>query len=222
VATKVMSDVELREDIERELDWEPSIDSRHIGVAAADGVVTLTGHVSSYAQKWQAERAAERVRGVRGIVNEIEVKLGSERDDADLAKAAIQALRGNSFVPADEITVKVNKGWITLTGEVRLDYQRRAAERAVRYLPGVRGVTNAVVLKRPTAEPALVKEEIESMLTRQAALDARNIHVEVDGDEVILRGTVRSWIERRDAERAAWKAPGVRSVQNLLTIDSHD
>ena len=132
------TDSELRRDVERELEWEPSVDERRIGVSVVDGIVTLTGEVGTYSERWKAERTAERVAGVKGIANELEVRTATERSDTDIAKAAVDAMKWNVMVPSDKITVKVSKGWVTLTGDVNWDYQRRAAERAVRDLPGVR------------------------------------------------------------------------------------
>ena len=163
------SDSGLRRDVERELEWEPSIDERRIGVSAIDGVVTLTGEVSTYAEKWKAERTVERVAGVRGVVNELKVQLAGEYSDTDIAKAAVEALRSDVTVPADRVKVKVDKGWVTLTGDVYGDFQRRAAERAVRNLPGVRGVSNLIAIKT-RAEPHDVKQKIEETLQRAAAL----------------------------------------------------
>ena len=177
------SDSALRRDVERELEWEPSIDERRIGVSAIDGVVTLTGEVSTYAEKWKAERTVERVAGVRGVVNELKVQLAGEYSDTDIAKAAVEALRSDVTVPADRVKVKVDKGWVTLTGDVYGDFQRRAAERAVRNLPGVRGVSNLIAIKT-RAEPHDVKQKIEETLQRAAALDAKNIDVIVTGGEV--------------------------------------
>ncbi len=216
--TESRSDLELREAVEEELAWEPSIDARKIGVSVMDGIVTLTGQVSTYTEKWRAERAVERVKGVRGIVNDIEVKLVGEYDDVDIARRAADKLKWNLLVPEDSVTVKVQNGWITLQGEVRHDYQRRAAERAVRDVPGVKGVSNLIKVK-PAADPSDIKEQIEKTFTRQAILDASRITVEVDGDEVTLRGTVRSWAERREAEKIAASAPGVKVVHNHITID---
>jgi len=212
------SDGELRQDVEEELQWEPSIDERRIGVAVLDGVVTLTGEVPSYAAKWKAERAAERVAGVRGVVNELSVVLSSEYSDTSIAKAALDALDSDVNVPSDRVKVKVNKGWITLTGNVLWDYQRRAAERVVRNLPGAKGVTNLIEIK-PTIVPQDVKRRIEETLLREASLDAKNIQVEVNGGEITLRGNVRSFLERHEAEKAAWSAPGVTLVHNLITIE---
>jgi osmotically-inducible protein OsmY len=211
------TDSELRRNVERELEWEPSVDERRIGVSVIDGIVTLTGEVSSFGEKWRAERAVERVSGVKGIANELEVKVASERSDTDIAKAAVDALKWNVMVPSDKVTVKVSKGWLTLDGEVRWDYQRRAADRAVRDLPGVRGVSNLIQIK-PRVEPDHVKEKIEETFKRVATLDANRITVQVEGSEVTLRGTVRSWVERHEAEKAAWAAPGVTAVHNYITI----
>jgi osmotically-inducible protein OsmY len=213
------TDSELRREVERELEWEPSVDERRIGVGVVDGIVTLSGEVTSYGEKWRAERAVERVAGVRGIANELEVKLSTERSDADIAHAAVDAMKWNVMVPSDKITVKVSKGWVTLEGEARWDYQRRAAERAVRDLPGVRGVSNFVRVK-PRVDPEHVKEKIEETFKRTAALDANRITVQAEGAEVTLRGTVRSWVERHEAEKAAWAAPGVTAVHNYITVSA--
>ena len=213
------ADSELRREVERELEWEPSVDERRVGVAVVDGIVTLTGEVSSFGEKWRAERAVERVAGVRGIANDLEVKLAGERSDPDIAKAAADALKWNVMVPSDKVTVKVSKGWLTLEGEVRWDYQRRAAERAVRDLPGVRGVSNLIRIK-PRVEPQDVKQKIEETFKRGATFDANRITVQAEGSEVTLRGTVRSWVERHEAEKAAWAAPGVTAVHNYITVSA--
>jgi osmotically-inducible protein OsmY len=212
------TDNQIRKDVERELEWEPSIDERRIAVAVLDRIVTLSGEVTSYAEKWKAERVAERVDGVRGIVNEIDVKTESEFSDFDIAKAATDALKWNVTVPADKIKVKVENGWITLTGEANWDFQRRAAERAVRNLPGVRGIYNLISVK-PRVEPKDLKTRIEDAFKREAAIDASRISVEVNGGEVTLRGTVRSWAERHEAQKAAWAAPGVTEVHNELVVE---
>src|SRR5438105_5424607 len=213
------SDNELRRHIERELEWEPSVDERRIGVSVLDGIVTLTGEVTSYSEKWRAERAVERVEGVRGIVNELVVKPATERSDADIAKAAVEALKWNVMVPDEDIKVKVEKGWVTRTGEVSWDYQRRAAERAIRDLPGMKGIVNLIVVK-PRVEPEDIKKKIEETFKRDAIVDANHITVEVNGAEVTLRGTVRSWVERHEAEKAAWSAPGVTAVHNYVTVSA--
>jgi osmotically-inducible protein OsmY len=212
------SDSELRRDVERELEWEPGVDARRIGVSVIDGVVTLTGQVSSYAERWKAERTVERVTGVRGIANDLEVISTGEHSDTDIARAAVDALKWDITVPSDRIKVKVDKGWVTLTGEANWDFQRRAAERAVRNLTGVRGLTNLITVK-PGVKPQNVKQMIEETFKREAVLDANNIQVEVNGSEVTLRGTVRSWIERHEAEKAAWAAPGVTAVHNFITVE---
>ena len=211
------TDLELKRDVEAELAWEPIVDAARIGVAVNAGVVTLTGEVKSYAEKYKAERAAERVAGVRGVVNEIKVDLPHERTDTDLAREAAEALKRNSLVPDDRIKVIVVNGWITLKGEVTYEFERRVAEQAVRFLPGVRGVTNLIAVV-PRVKPQDIKKQIEESFQRQALLEASNITVEISGDEVILRGTVHSWIERYEAEKVAWSAPGVRSVKNYITV----
>jgi osmotically-inducible protein OsmY len=214
-----MTDLELKANVESELKWEPSVNAAEVGVAVKDGIVMLTGHVQSYWQKIAAERAAGRVSGVRAVVNELEIRLptSSERTDEDIARAALNALSWSVSVPADRIKVKVSKGWITLEGNVEWQYQKAAAEKVVRDLVGVKGVVNLIEVK-PRASAAEVKAAIEAALKRSAAVDASNIQVEADGDKVILRGTVRSWAEREEAERAAWRAAGVRSVDNRITV----
>ena len=211
-------DNDLRRDVERELEWEPSVDERRIGVSVTEGIVTLTGEVGSYVEKWKAERTAERVEGVRGIANDLVVRSAAERSDTDIARAAADALRWNVVVPDDRVKVKVENGWVVLTGEVPWDYQRRAAERAVRSLQGVGGITDLIVVT-PRAEPEKVKDRIEQTFKREAALDAKRITVQASGGEVTLRGSVRSWVERHEAEKAAWAAPGVRAVHNYITVE---
>ena len=211
------TDSELRRDVERELEWDPSIDARNIGVAAKNGVVTLTGYVSSYADKWRAERIAKRVSGVTALANEIEVKLSTERTDPDIAEAARAALKSDSRVPADRIKVIVERGWVTLEGTVDYYYQKSAAESDVRYIAGVRGVTNALVVT-PKVSPTDIRMKIEEALKRSAQLDANRISVETEGSKVVLSGTVRSWAEREEAEMAAWAAPGVTQVENKIKV----
>ncbi len=211
------TDSELRRDVERELEWDPSIDARNIGVAVKNGVVTLTGYVSSYADKWRAERIAKRVAGVTAIANEIEVKLSTERTDPDIAEAARAALKSDSRLPADRIKVIVERGWVTLEGTVDYYYQKSAAESDVRYIAGVRGVTNAIVVT-PKVSPTDIRTKIEEALKRSAQLDASRISVETEGSKVILSGTVRSWAEREEAELAAWAAPGVTEVENRIKV----
>ena len=214
-----MTDLELKKSVESELNWEPSVNAAEIGVAVKDGVVTLTGRVESYWEKIAAERAATRVSGVKAIANELEIRLptSSERTDEDIARAAINRLESSVTVAKDRVKVKVSKGWITLEGSVDWQYQKTAAEEAVRNLIGVKGVLNHIEVK-PQVSKVEVKSAIEAALRRSAEVDANRITVETAGDKVILRGTVRSWFEREEAERAAWRSPGVRSVDNRITI----
>jgi len=213
-------DMEIQKDVVAALRWEPSLRDDDIAVGVRDGVVTLAGLVDSYPDKWTAERVASKVKGVKAIANDLEVKLPSRstRPDPDLAHAAVDALRWDVAVPQDRIQVKVEKGWLTLEGEVDWFYQKEAAERAVRYLTGIAGVTNLITVRaRPT--PSDVKQRIRQALERGAEFDVGRISVEIQGNKAILRGTVRSYAEMRDAERAARNAPGVTEVENKLTVD---
>jgi len=214
------NDSEIQKDVLDELKWDPSFEDDDVAVAVRDGVVTLAGYVKSYADKWRAERVVSGVKGVKAIANDLEVRLssGTERADPDIARAALDALKWNISVPHDRIKVKVEKGWVTLEGNVDWYYQREAAERSVRYLTGVKGVTNLVAVQtRPV--PSDVKRKIKEALQRGAQFDADHITVDVDGNRAILKGTVRSYTEWRDAERAARNAPGVIAVENKLVID---
>ena len=214
------SNTQLQQQVLDELHYEPSVDASEIGVTANDGIVSLTGKVKSYAENYAAVRAAQRVYGVRAVTNEMEVDLPSfhQRDDQDIARAALTALQWDVLVPNDLIKVKVESGWITLEGSVNDKYQQNAAEDAVRNLTGVKGVSNLITLKKPQVKTSDVKASIESALQRAAELDANQVKVTVIDDKVILRGSVSSWAERQEAERAAWSAPGVGSVQDELSI----
>ena len=210
---------ELQKKALEALDWEPSLDSRLIGVAAGYGVITLTGQVSSFADRLTAERVVKGVAGVRGIANDLDVRLpgSSERSDGDLAAAAVKALEWDIQVPQELITVRVSRGWVTLEGEVEWQYQREAADRAVRYLTGVQGVANRISLTSRVT-PCDVARRIEAALKRHAELEARRIRVETRGGKVVLEGAVHTWAEREEAERAAWAAPGVTAVEDHIGV----
>jgi osmotically-inducible protein OsmY len=213
------TDAQLKRDVTAELEWEPSINASHVGVAVNDGVVTLTGHLDTYAEKYAIERAVQRVAGVKAIAVEVDVKLdpGHKRSDSEIATATEAALKWHSLVPAERIQIKVEKGWITLKGEVDWNYQRESAERAVRPLTGVVGVSNAITLK-VTTTPANVATRIGDALARHAEHEAKHIEVVVNGSVVTLRGHVDSWAERTAAYGAAWSAPGVLSVVNEIKV----
>jgi len=213
------TDEDIQRDVLAELKSEPLLEPNEIGVIVRDGVVALTGWVDSYLKRWAAEQAAHRVRGVKAVANDIEVRLppSSERLDTEIAAAAVRALEWDADVPTDKIRVTVSKGWVTLTGQVEWHYQKEEAERAVRRLWGVRGVTNLITVE-PSLTPQELKEKIERALVRSAKVDADRITVEMHGSTAILRGTVRSRVEREEAERAAWSAPGITAVENRITV----
>jgi len=214
-----MDDKDLRAAIEQALDWEPIIDAKGIGVAVQDGVVTLSGHVPTYAEKREAEKVAGAVRGVKAVACELEVELPASlaRSDEEIARAASNAIAWNALLPQDAIQVWVDKGRVTLEGVVDWQHQRKAAGKCIRYLAGVRDVNNHVVV-RPRVDRTAARAEIEAALFRNAHLDAHHIHVDVRGDRVTLFGTVPSWLEREAAEQAAWGALGVSDVENLLVV----
>jgi osmotically-inducible protein OsmY len=213
------SDSQLRADILEELAWEPGINESEIVVGVKDRVVTLTGYVASYAQKYTAERAVERVGGVRAVAADLQVKLASpyQRTDTDIAHAAVSALDWDIEVP-EGVKAKVEKGWITLEGSVHWQFQRAAAERAVRYLNGVKGITNLIAVTPKHASPVEVSQKIKDALRRNAEFDASRITVETADGNVTLKGKVRSWAERNDAETAAWAAPGVTHVDDRIEV----
>jgi osmotically-inducible protein OsmY len=219
--TTTRTDEEIQRDVLEELKWDARIQPNEIGVAVKDGIVTLAGWVDSYIKKWAAERAALRVRGVKAVVNDIEVRLptSAERTDADIAAEALRALTWDALVPTERIRVTVEDGWVTLRGEVEWEYQKRAAERDVSRLAGVRRVTNLIIV-RPRIEPSPeeLKRRIEEALVRNAETDARRITVFVEDGKVILSGTVHAWWEKEEAERVAWSAPGIVSVDNRIIV----
>lgn len=213
------TDADLKRDVVAELNWDPAVNATAIGVAVKDGVVTLTGHLGTYAEKQAASRAVQRVAGVKAIALELDVKLSPEhhRSDTDIATSIENAIRWNTVVPIDAIRVTVDHGWVTLKGDVEWDYQRRNIEKAIRPLMGVVGISNEIAL-RPRVKAADVSRRIEEALTRQAIREAKHIQVAVEGTTVKLTGAVHSWEERAAAQGVAWSAPGVRAVINELRI----
>jgi osmotically-inducible protein OsmY len=213
------SDSDIKRDVEDELRWDPDIDATDIAVNVNNGVVTLAGFVRSFMQKYQAEADAKRVAGVVAVANDLEVRLPSvdERPDPDIARDAVGRIKSELPYAWDRIRVVVNSGWVTLEGEVEWNYQRERAEEAVRRVRGVKGITNSIAVK-PRVAPMEIRRKIEDALRRAAEVDASRITVETNGGEVILRGTVRSWAERQEAERAAWWAPGVTKVDNRIIV----
>ncbi|HZC38816.1 MAG TPA: BON domain-containing protein [Sphingomicrobium sp.] len=214
------TDDDIQRDVELELEWEPDVNAKNIAVKASDGVVTLTGFAPSYSDKYEAERVAKRVRGVKAVANDLEVKLatGSERPDPDIARDAVDKLKRDLPYSSENIKVTVRQAWITLEGDVDWDFQRRSAEAAVRNVKGVKGVVNLVRIKS-TVSPTDVRKKIEEALRRSAEVDANHITVVADGSTVTLRGRVRSWTEKEEAAKAAWRAPGVYEVKNEIRVD---
>ena len=214
-----MTDKELQDHVQNAFEWDPSIDAADIGVTVDKGVVTLRGDVKSYAERTTAERIALGVYGTKAVANDINVRLGSgaKRNDSDIAQAVLMALRWSSVVPDDKIAVTVSNGWVKLSGAVDWEYQRSAAVRAVRDLTGVIGVTNLITLE-PHVSATDVQKKIEAALKRSAEVDARRINVSATDGKVVLSGNVHSWFERDEARRAAWAAPGVKNVEDHISI----
>jgi osmotically-inducible protein OsmY len=214
------TDMQLQRDVIEELACQPNIRESEIGVAARNGVITLSGFVDSYAQKYAAARAAERVHEVRAIADDLSVRLPASfrRSDTDIAHAAVSAFQWDVEVPDTRVQVLVDDGWVSLDGAVDWQFQRVAAEKAVRYLTGVKGVINRISVQQPKVSAYEVNRRIEEALKRSAAIEADRISVDAKNGKVVLRGTVRSWAEREDAERAAWAAPGVSEVDDEISV----
>ena len=212
------TDLQLKQDIEEELLWDPKVNAAQIGVSVDKGAVSLLGSVDTYAEKWAAEDATKRVFGVRTVAQDLTVKILAEhkRSDSDIAAAVQSALKWDVFVP-NTVTAKVQDGWVTLEGQVPWNYQRDAAERSVRYLAGVVGVSNSVTLK-PQTSAGEVKEKIKAALQRQATADAKSIHIDTSGGKVTLTGHASSWQSIEDAANAAWAAPGVTDVLDQVKM----
>lgn len=213
------TDSQIQQDVIAELKWEPSINAAEVGVEVKNGVVTLAGHVASYGEKWDAERAAQRVAGVKALAVEIDVALGgtSKRNDADIARSVENVLEWTSFLSKDPIKVMVENGWVTLSGEVLWDYQRQAAKLAVRYLMGVTGVSDQITIRNRVTSTN-VKTDIEAALKRRASNEAQQITVAVTGDVVTLTGNVHNWAERDLVTRSAWCTPGVSNVVDNIKV----
>ncbi len=217
------TDSQIQNDVIQELKWDPSVTHEHIGVTVDDGIVTLSGTVPTYIEKWAAEKAAQKVAGVKAVVEKIEVKLASstERDDKALAKAVVQQFKWNVQVPDQLIKTSVEDGWVTLTGEVEWDFQRNAAAKCIRALSGVRGVSNDITIKVKKVQPEVIKQKIEEALRREVEREAQKIKVDVNGSKVTLSGDVHSFREKWDARGAALSAPGVTTVENNLQISPY-
>ena len=211
---------ELQTDVQNAIKWEPLLNAAEIGVIAKDGVVSLTGVVDSYAKKLEAENAAKKVIGVKAVVEKIEVKFPNSwtKTNAEIANEVLSALKSNWSVPNNKVTVKVENGWITLEGELTWNYQKEAAKNAVNYLTGVRGVTNNITIKSETND-TIEQLDVEKALARSWSIDDSDIHAKVSGKKVTLTGNVRSWYQKDEAGRIAWKTPGIWEVENDLSVD---
>jgi osmotically-inducible protein OsmY len=213
------NDIQLRRDVTDELEWEPSVDATQIGVAVKDGIVTLTGEVTHYAGKLEAERLVKTVAGVKAVANDVQVRVPgiSVQNDTEIAEAALNALKWHTSIPSDKVQITVRDGFLTLEGHVDWQFQREAVENAVRFLKGVKGVSNMIKLAEKP-KPKDVKAKIEAAFKRNAEVDAGHVQVETQEGKVILKGKVGSWTELSEAERVAWTAPGVTDVDNRLTV----
>jgi len=215
------TNADLQRDVQEAIKWEPLLSAAEIGVTAKDGVITLTGTVDSYWKKTEAEVAAKNVAGVKAVVEKIEIKFAGnsfKKDDNDIAKEVLTAYQGNIEVPRDKVKIKVEKGWVTLDGELEWNFQKEAAKEAVRDLSGVTGVTNNITI-RPNTQDEIERKDIERALERNWSLSDREITVKVSGTKVTLTGTVDSWYQKSEAARIAWMVRGVWSVENDLVVD---
>ena len=213
------TDKQLQSDVMEELQWDPKLNASEIGVAVKNGIITLNGHVDNYGKKIAAEEAAKRVKDVRGIVEEITVQLSHDgkRTDQELAQAAVNALRWNSAIPDQNITVEVENGWLSLDGHLDWQFQKEAATNAVKDIIGLKGISNLINIK-PRVNIPVVRDTIKKALERSADVEADRILIETSGNKVILRGKARSWVEKNEVERAAWSAPGVMEVEDALVL----
>jgi osmotically-inducible protein OsmY len=213
------TDSEIERDVKAEFGWNPDLKSTDIAISVKNGVVTLVGFVPRYIDKYEAEKAAKRVAGVLAVANDIEIRLPAvdERPDPEIAREAVTALKNQLPFSYERIKAVVRNGWVTLEGDVERQYQRQTAERAVRHLKGVKGIINDIKIK-PRVEPSDIKQKIQEAFRRSAEVDANQITVETSGGEVILKGKVRSWVERDEAERVAWRAPGVTKVDDRIVV----
>ncbi|OYZ24338.1 MAG: hypothetical protein B7Y39_01395 [Bdellovibrio sp. 28-41-41] len=217
------TDSQIQNDVIQELKWDPSVTHEHIGVMVDDAIVTLSGTVPTYIEKWAAEKAAQKVAGAKAVVEKIQVKLASssERDDNTIAKAVVQQFKWNVQVPEQLVKASVEDGWVTLSGEVEWDFQRNAAAKCIRGLAGIRGVSNSITIKAKKVQPEVIKQKIEEALKREVEREAQKIKVDVNGSKVTLSGNVHSFREKWDARGAAMSAPGVSTVDNNLQISPY-